>query len=599
MAGVNSMDWISINTGCFAVSNAAAKTLLALNKFVRDVRESRLELDDVATLLHSLDGTLDLLKDDASSFPPRLAFLTPRILNSCCDIINELDGCISVLGREGVPRAEKKSRWMASRDHIEKLRGTLQGYKTTLGLAVDLIVLTGPRKHDHMYSDERDVQESETEEHNELASVVSRMSNEAIQLQALSRQNGAFAPLHQYIESLQAHAVAALNLELDRIQARRTNKSSMEAPDSAIEMSYDEQDVAPPTKSTFDIPMEEIDEMLDELAEMPVRPPTPPPKSRARSMSRERRPSTSSANTQFHRPRTQSDASHRRDWSFTSNIPDTLPASTSSPPSTSSSNPPPTSTLSRRRSLSTALRSLSFRRKPSQDTTTSEPPQPEIFGTDLSTTITIARGIAGTSHSSGGSSSHSYPLSILRCVYHIRDKGLSTPDIFGLPSPPANISHLKAVFSSPVTGYGKTLSWDPFTVHDAANLILLFLSELPTPLIPLSVAKRWIVLSRQATISGSMAMRLDQGIDFWEEAFMGLKSHARALFKLLVNLWGEVADQAEVNDMTAERLAGRVMGPLLQRRYETDLVLGLAFVVRKRSEYGVGLGRGGRSNAAF
>lgn len=131
----------SINTGCFAVSNATAKTLLALNKFVRDVREARAELDDISTLLHSLDGTLDLLKDDASSFPPRLAYLTPRILSSCCDIINELDGCISVLGRDGVPRVEKKSRWMASRDHIEKLRATLQGYKATLGLAVDLVVL--------------------------------------------------------------------------------------------------------------------------------------------------------------------------------------------------------------------------------------------------------------------------------------------------------------------------------------------------------------------------------------------------------------------------------------------------------------------------
>lgn len=80
---------------------------------------------------------------------------------------------------------------------------------------------------------------------------------------------------------------------------------------------------------------------------------------------------------------------------------------------------------------------------------------------------------------------------------------------------------------------------------------------------------------------------------------MGLKGNERALVKLLVNLWGEIAERAEENDMTAERLAGRVMGPLMQRGYETDYVLGLAFVIRRRSEYNVGLGKGGVSRAAF
>jgi len=87
---------------------------------------------------------------------------------------------------------------------------------------------------------------------------------------------------------------------------------------------------------------------------------------------------------------------------------------------------------------------------------------------------------------------------------------------------------------------------------------------------------------------------------------MGLKGREKALFKLLLGLWGEVADGEEVNDMTAERLAGRVMGPLMHKGVgegrgsgDTDVLLGLAFMIRKRAEYNVTLRGGGRSNAAF
>ncbi|KAK3335100.1 Rho GTPase activation protein, partial [Cercophora scortea] len=231
-------------------------------------------------------------------------------------------------------------------------------------------------------------------------------------------------------------------------------------------------------------------------------------------------------------------------------------------------------------------------------------PEPAtIFGSPLAKSMQLAKGIAGARHDGGGSSTRDYPLSVLRCVYFIRDHGLTEPDVFGQDGDKPRLAHLKEIFSSPVTSYGKILDWSQFTVHEAADLVLLFLSELPQPLVAEPVAKRWVTLSRQATVSGSMAMRLDQGMDFWEEALSGVRGAARDLFKLLLNLWGEIADAAEENDMTAERLAGRVMRPLLHlsaARYDTDLMLGLAFLIRKRSEYNVKMGGGGRrSNAAF
>lgn len=218
-----------------------------------------------------------------------------------------------------------------------------------------------------------------------------------------------------------------------------------------------------------------------------------------------------------------------------------------------------------------------------------------MFGVSLGESMQVAKGI-GHQEGSGGSkvgsgnnnSRGGYPLCVLRCVYFIQEQGLKTPDIFGQEADHLLLSRLKEIFSSIETGYGKLLDWTQFTAHEAADLILLFLSELPTPLVPESVGKRWVFLSRQATVAGSMAMRLDQGIDFWEEALLGIHGPSRALLRLLLNLWGDIAGLSEFNDMTAERLAGRAMRPLMHlsaARFDTDLMLGLAFVIRKRSEY--------------
>lgn len=256
--------------------------------------------------------------------------------------------------------------------------------------------------------------------------------------------------------------------------------------------------------------------------------------------------------------------------------------------------------------LSSTFRNLGLKRpslKTIDDNPETEPSA--VFGVPLTKSIQIAKGIAHARHGNDGSSTRTareYPLCVLRCVYYIRDCGIETPDIFGLDrdGDQIRLKQLKETFNSAETKYGKELDWSMFTVHDAAELILLFLMELPKPVISESVGKRWISLSRQATVRGA---RLDQGLDFWEEALMGIHGPRRTLFKLLLNLWGDIADSADANDMTAERLAGRVIRPLMQEtaaRRPTDFLLGLAFLIRKRSEYNLAArGVVRKSNAAF
>lgn len=129
----------SVSAGCSAASEAIARASFAIGKFVREVRESRSEFDTISIELHSLDGVLDLLRYDAAFFPPALAEHAPDVLQSCLALVNELEGCISLLNAPEVSRAEKKSRWLASRDHVAILWRTLAEYNLALGLTADLV----------------------------------------------------------------------------------------------------------------------------------------------------------------------------------------------------------------------------------------------------------------------------------------------------------------------------------------------------------------------------------------------------------------------------------------------------------------------------
>ena len=218
-------------------------------------------------------------------------------------------------------------------------------------------------------------------------------------------------------------------------------------------------------------------------------------------------------------------------------------------------------------------------------------PEPDtVFGVSLQKSMGVAKGTAKTHHSGGGRASRrEYPLCVQKCCLRIGEEGLEAPGIFAERGDALRVQKLKEAFSTPPR-YGADVDWDRFSAYDAADLVLLYLTQLPKPLVSESTARRWVALSRQATATGgSNGTRSEQCIDFWEEALGTVRGAApRSLFKLLLNLWADVAAAAEHNDMTAERLAACVLKPLMHvssEKRETDFILALAFLIRKRSEY--------------
>lgn len=841
------MDYISISTACFATNNAISKTSPTLRGFIWEVREARAELDAVLAELHSLDGVLDILKDDASSFPEALAKRTPPLLEHCTSIVHQIEGYMHVCNGLGLSARDKKYRWMAIRGDMEKLRLTLEGYKSTLAVVTDLVGLTKTKRDNDQLSIDSDASGyHDTIERRasvnddikgDLTRVMGSMGGLRARLQAEFGSIYAVSDIEKYLDAMQLQATnLGYRLEAERLEAhqpprhsqaqargdredRHTHSGSSsvgDAPDSAIDMndgppspyrrhSKEEPDSPPARsdrrlrhdKSLPNLPIVEIDEFIDEidgLGDLPepssARAPTPPPKAIGRSNSMIHvstlspwtghipgisRPSSvrsvsdygvldSEGNPVVPRrmsslrslPRSDGDALStvgslkgirppRSESSFSmyssagtvtttitggarANDPPAISVSRSknsfgsitssnnnSSNDNSNSNSRPGRRLFGRRSsfsvpglptrpgtschnagnakahILSALagpgnalalpaaradaashshahsppeipplstQRAHHRASPSVDTTATnatsasaskglrpstavsstgasirsnssrlssvfrrvsiwspritaeaapEEPEPDdIFGVSLKKSMQMATATVKTHHDgSKGSSRRDFPRCILSCVNFVKDNGgVHAPHIFGGEmaggESMVRVASLKEAFSMPPY-YGEgNIDWAAYDVYDAAELIVMFLQQLAKPLVSETVAKRWIVLSKQATVPNHL--RLDHCIDFWDEALLGIRGAARSLFKLLLNLWGDVADAADLNEMTAERLAARMLNPLMHLpagKYTTDYMLGLAFLIRKRSEYTIMLRDGRKSKAAF
>jgi hypothetical protein len=173
--------------------------------------------------------------------------------------------------------------------------------------------------------------------------------------------------------------------------------------------------------------------------------------------------------------------------------------------------------------------------------------------------------------------------------------GLQDRRVFSAPGDAFNIAKLREIFSCP-PDYGETFEFtdgDEFSVYDAARLVLLFLEEMPQPLVSHSVAKRWVLLARQEGAIEPPAPRVETGLDFWIEALNPLPVANRNLVKHLLNLFALLATvSGTMSDLDCRRIASAVARSLFHPKdtksgseAAVKSTLALAFLIRKRSDY--------------
>ncbi|KAK3389861.1 Rho GTPase activation protein [Podospora didyma] len=289
---------------------------------------------------------------------------------------------------------------------------------------------------------------------------------------------------------------------------------------------------------------------------------------------------------------------------------DDVPPGISRPPMSSSS--------------SSGLSEISSRRTLSREPLAGPQSQPKpVFGVDLNTSIRVAPMRIRISHKGQSTSYRTFPLGVYKCCEFIRKSGCSALNLFSSPGNTFNIAQLKEIFNSAPT-YGESFDFagTEYTVHDAARLILLYLEELPKPLIPASVVKSWVLLARQEGAIEPPCPRVESGLDFWTEALNRLPVANRNLAKHLLTLFAEVlprtysrgdgSARTEISEADARQLASVVSRALFhhdaegnKKEVEGDKkskkkqkknnnsvhpTLALAFLIKKRGEYTASLG---------
>lgn len=78
------------------------------------------------------------------------------------------------------------------------------------------------------------------------------------------------------------------------------------------------------------------------------------------------------------------------------------------------------------------------------------------------------------------------PIVVAKCGAFLKQNGLNVEGIFRVGGASKRIKELQIIFNTPPE-FGKRLSWDGFTVHDAASILRRYLNALPEPLIPLDL----------------------------------------------------------------------------------------------------------------
>ncbi|KAI1421030.1 Rho GTPase activation protein [Xylaria sp. FL1777] len=642
------MDSISINADCVALDGRIAKLLSALTGFVRHVREARSDVDAVSRELHSLQTVLGLLKEDTASFPLELAQHTPAIIKHCSSVVDKVDESVSILDDPELSKQQKRAQWLnVGMTETATFRTALEANRAAIGLALDLVEATTIRDStfDKTHSKEPAMnrRQADNEVMTDISKILIQMGQLCTRLPGEFEESPSHFSLHGYIGHLKLYAEAIIRrketereAESQPSQNNKQIKREMQpgaflgekqmfgayigdAPDSAIDVDVDLEPTswAPGRlEERIDEEVSPIDETMDSRINIPSRAPTPPPKDWKR-LEMARRKMTSPFENESDLPTnpygvfteitsdgqkvtpsimsTKGRGLGRFLSPFKSSVPEIRPptqstsSSTSAPADSRPTTPIVQASLVRR---SSRRLSISIKKLPLWNTEQLEevegPESRAVFGVSLQKSMQVAKGVSKTHHGDkGGSSRRDFPLCMQKCCFFLKHEAVAAPDIFAEPGDIFRVSKLKEIFSKGPT-YGEDVSFANYTVYDAADLIMLYLSQLPRPLIPESLAKRWISLSRQATLSGSHATRLDQCIDFWEEALSGLRGPSRSLFKLLLNLWADIAVAEEQNEMTAERLADVVLKPLMHvssGQYRTDYMLSLAFLIRKRAEY--------------
>lgn len=187
-----------------------------------------------------------------------------------------------------------------------------------------------------------------------------------------------------------------------------------------------------------------------------------------------------------------------------------------------------------------------------------------IFGVPLRQSIVYANVAISLVDDYGKSYIYGYvPIVVAKCGVFLKEKATGVEGIFRLNGSEKRIKELKLIFDSP-DRYGKGLSWDGYTVHDAANVLRRYLNDLPEPVVPLDLYERFRDPLRGATRSAVGDAEgphfiddfdVDGAIVKYQQLIKELPPLNRQLLLYILDLLAVFAAKADENRMNSQNLA--------------------------------------------
>lgn len=141
------MDPLSITSGCVGIMGAIVKTSSTIREFVRDVRESRSQLGGTAHQLAELEMTISLVKDDhnaengsfADHMPESVTRQTATVIQSCRDVLDELD---TTMDKYNPRKHRTPLKWaFKGKDEVAALNKQLEAHPRTLQISLEISTL--------------------------------------------------------------------------------------------------------------------------------------------------------------------------------------------------------------------------------------------------------------------------------------------------------------------------------------------------------------------------------------------------------------------------------------------------------------------------
>lgn len=122
---------------------------------------------------------------------------------------------------------------------------------------------------------------------------------------------------------------------------------------------------------------------------------------------------------------------------------------------------------------------------------------------------------------------------------------------------------MQLAFDSP-SRYGKSFDWHGYTVHDAANLLLRYLLQLPQPVIPLHLYNSFCSpLSYMST--STTTFEPETAISEYRSLITKMPPLYRQILLYLLDLLAAFACESNLNKMTTAKLAAIFQPGILSR----------------------------------